>query len=265
MKITVLGSGTCASQLPGIANRFPPGFLAEWDDQKILFECSEGIRFRLEQAGHNYAAIQHIAISHSHPDHNALVHYAQSVFCYGLWGDIKNEQLNVYAPVQLIADFPTLWKMYMPERLDGLPNFVLNFKPAAEAEHQIGSGKLSAVKVHHGRGLVDAVAFRLETPDGIFVYSGDTGVCDGIREIIQDADLFICDATARIGDEQSPIQHGHLNPRITGEISQEAGVKTLVLTHHTGLDSDAAMIEDCKKSGFTGSVVVAKDFQEITV
>jgi ribonuclease BN (tRNA processing enzyme) len=69
MKLTILGSGTDASQLPGIPNRFPPGFLVEWDNEKILFECSEGIRFRLEQIGIDYASIRHLAISHSHPDH----------------------------------------------------------------------------------------------------------------------------------------------------------------------------------------------------
>lgn len=265
MKIVILGSGTCASHLPGISNRYPPGFLVEWEDQKVLFDCSEGIRFRLEQAGYYYPEIQHIAISHSHPDHNALVYYVQSLFVHGLWGGLRNEQLNIYAPSELINNFPRLWNMYLPERQDAYFQFpVLNFQVADQQQFVIGSGKLSAIKVYHGRGLAEAVAFRLETPDGVFVYSGDTGLCEELKTIAQDADVFICDATAKIGDEQTPVEYGHLNPRLVGEISKQAGVKIAVLTH-IATDDEAGLIKDCQSSGFAGKVVVAKDFQVITV
>ncbi|MFY9457381.1 MAG: MBL fold metallo-hydrolase [Candidatus Spechtbacterales bacterium] len=101
MEVTVLGSGVCASQLPGVPNRYPPGFLVEWGkDSKVLFECSEGIRFRLEQAGYDYCDIHHIVISHAHPDHFALPHYLQSVFVRGLYLGEKyqNPELHVYCP-----------------------------------------------------------------------------------------------------------------------------------------------------------------------
>jgi ribonuclease BN (tRNA processing enzyme) len=266
MKITILGSGTCASGLPGIPNRFPPAFLAEWDNEKLLFDCSEGVRFRLEKIGVNYADIHHIAISHSHPDHNALVHFLQSTFCTGLWGGTKNEQLNIYAPLKLIEDFPVLWGIYLPERAKEYYTYpLLDFKNLPSADYRIGNGNLSAASVYHAKGLVDAVGLRLEVPEGVVVYSGDSGDCAGLREIARNADLFICDATARIGDAKAPYEYGHLHPRIIGEISKEAGVKTVVMTHHTGLDSDDAMIQDCRQSGYKGEILVAADFQVLEV
>ncbi len=61
MKLTILGAGVGASGLAGAA-QYPPGFLLEWDDasaqdgkQKILFDCSEGVGFRLAQAGYEYS------------------------------------------------------------------------------------------------------------------------------------------------------------------------------------------------------------------
>ncbi len=267
MKLTILGSGTCASQLPGIPNRFPPAFLVEFGNEKVLFDCSEGVRFRLEQAGFNHADIHHIAISHIHPDHFALIHFIQSVFCNGIWGGTKNTDITVYCSKQVKTSFPFLLKSQIPA-ID-LPSFANFLRPkliiANDNITKIGDASLTAKKVYHEFGETDAISFRLETPEGIFVYSGDTGECPGIREVCKDADLFVCEASSRVGDEKGPIEYGHLNPRLAGEIAHEGKVKHLVLFHYTGLDSDEDIITDCRKSGFTGELTIAKDFQSINI
>ena len=103
MRLTILGSGTCVSQINGIRNRFPPAFLIEdKNNEKILFECSEGIRFRIEKAGYNYSDIEHIAISHSHPDHFALVHYLQSLFCKRQLTDGGKLKTSIYENSKLV-------------------------------------------------------------------------------------------------------------------------------------------------------------------
>jgi ribonuclease BN (tRNA processing enzyme) len=266
MKITILGSGTCASQLPGIPNRYPPGFLAEWENQKVLFECSEGIRFRLEQAGYDYADIHHIAISHSHPDHFAFMHFLQSLYCTGSWGGTRNGILHIYAPQQIASDFDTLWRIHIPDRSQKPFEFSkLHWHVVPSESYAIESGRLSGAKVHHGSGNIDAVAFRLETPQGVFAYSGDSGDCEGLRAMTRNADVFISDATARITDTDAPTGYGHLNPFAAGQIAKDTNVRKLVLTHYIGSDSDSAMIEDCKRSGFTGKIIIAKDFQVIEI
>jgi ribonuclease Z len=265
MKVTILGSGTCASQLPNIPNRYPPGFLVEFGDEKILFDCSEGIRFRLEQAGYNYADIHHVALTHIHPDHFALVHFLQSIFGHGLWGGKKNNDITVYCPQEIRDKYPDLLKAQI-HSLDhpSMKTFPkVKFEVMNGNSRQIGGGTLSAEKVYHEFGLVDAVAFRLETNDGIFVYSGDTGECPGIRKICQNADIFVCEASARVGDENSPLNYGHLNPRLAGEIAKQGNVKKMILFHYTGLDSDETIVQDCRKSGFAGEIIVGKDFQTI--
>ena len=263
MKLTILGSGTCASQIPNVPNRYPPAFLVEFGQEKVLFDCSEGVRFRLEQAGFQYADIHHIAISHIHPDHFALVHFIQSVFCNGLWGGIMNTNITVYCPEEIKNAYPKLLSLQIPG-LDhpGLVDFPKpKFIVAADRISKLGDSTITAKKVYHEFGLTDAIAFRLETPEGVFAYSGDTGDCSGIREACKDADIFVCEASARIGDETNPTGYGHLNPRLAGEIAMQGKVKKLILFHYTGLDDDQSIIEDCKKSGFDGELVIAKDFQ----
>src|SRR3989344_2865428 len=100
MKLTILGSGTDASELPGIKDRYPPGYLVEFGKEKILFECSEDIRFRLEKIKVDYTSLKHLAISHSHPDHYELPEFVQSVWNNLLWSgrSKKVHNLTIYCP-----------------------------------------------------------------------------------------------------------------------------------------------------------------------
>lgn len=267
MKITILGSGTAAVNLPNIANRFPPGFLVEFGEEKILFDCSVGITERLTKIGADFSRIQHIAICHSHPDHFAFVHYLQTLFTHGLWGGHKSEDINVYAPKFITENFfDKAWNFYWPDRNGKLYDFPkVEFITMPSSEVKIGDATLTAANVYHGFGKIESLAFRLEHEGKVFVYSGDTGMCDGITEITKGADVFICDSTARVGDNEAATNHGHLNPRQAGEIALEANVKHLVLTHYTGLNSEEEMLSDCESSGFKGKISVAKDFQNLEI
>jgi ribonuclease Z len=264
MKITILGSGTDASDLPGIPDRFPPGFLVEVGGEKILFECSEGIRFRLETAGHDYATIKNVAISHIHPDHNAFIQFYQSIHNNRQWsGRYHNEphQLNIYCPENVAEEFWHSWQLAHPYFAQGVPTLKLNFVFLPQEQGiMIGQSRLFGFPVHHGFGKIKVLAFRVESPEGIFVYSGDAGLCDGIFEAAKSADIFICEASARIADNAGS-NYGHLNPKQAGEIAKRAGVKKLVLFHYTGLDAGDKIIENCRLSGFVGEIVIGKDFQ----
>ncbi len=274
MRVTVLGSGTCASHLPGIPNRFPPGFLVEWGKEyaeKMLFDCSEGVRFRLEEVGVDFSTLGHIAISHAHPDHYALVHFLQAAFCKNMWTTEplpQDHEVRVYCPTHIAQDFPQLLALYNPD-MEGKfwPWPQVAFQPMSARNEELAIGtdaKLTTADVHHGHGKIEALAFRLETRDGIFAYSGDTGDCEGIRRISQGADIFVCESSANIADTDMPFTYGHLTPHAAGAIAHGSHAKKLVLTHYKGLDSDEAMMEDCKRSGYQGEIVIAKDFLKIT-
>jgi len=271
MKLTILGSGTCASGIPHISDRQPPGYLVEWGHEKLLLDCSEAIRFRLESVGVDYASIPHIAISHSHPDHFALVHFIQSVFCKGIWGGdvFKRDTLSVYCPKHIKDHFQDYWNFHLPE-LEGAsyPWPTIDIKEMtspSEQTHRIGDATLRAYSVYHGFGRVDALGYRLETPVGTLAYSGDAGMCDALFSLASKADIFLCEASARIGDDKNAYEYGHLNPAQAASIAKEAGVQTLVLTHYTGLDTNDAMIASVREAGFTGELHIASDFDTYNI
>jgi ribonuclease BN (tRNA processing enzyme) len=120
--------------------------------------------------------------------------------------------------------------------------------------------ELLSFPVYHGFGKVNALAFRLVLASGrVVAYSGDTGTCPGLIQAAKDADLFICEASAPLGNDAMATGYGHLNPRQAGEVAKVCGVKKLVLTHYSGRDPDEAMLVDCRLSGFEGEIVIAKD------
>lgn len=263
IKVTALGTGVCSSHYDPSADcrREKPGFLINCDGYRILLDCSEDIAFRLEERGIPMESINLIAISHAHPDHNALIHFIQSVFAKGLWGGEKMEKLNVIMPNYLIDNFPTWWKIYIPET-EAFEFPILAFARPNKT-HSINSANgvisIQSIPVYHGFGKTESYAFRIQYQGKVIAYSGDTGVCAGIGHTAFRADLFICEASARIGDNKNAFNYGHLTPFQAGNIARIEGVKKLFLTHYTGLDSMEAMIEDCRKSGYTGELIIGYD------
>jgi ribonuclease BN (tRNA processing enzyme) len=74
--------------------------------------------------------------------------------------------------------------------------------------------------------------------------------------------LFLCEASCAIGRDSDA---GHLNPKDAAEIAARAGSKELVLTHYSGKDSEAEMINDARKSSFGGDIDVATDLSSYEV
>lgn len=269
MKLTILGSGTDASNVPGVPNRYPPGFLIKTNEGiHILFECSEGVRFRLQQAGVDHAELMHLAVTHSHPDHYCLPQLYQSIHNTRMWSGRYEvpHQLNLYCPKQIAEGFMDLWRLYSPNWPEGLPLLKLNFTvlPCADPV-RIGNSRLLGLRVYHGNPKIEALAFRLESPDGVFTYSGDTVLCEGIRQAAQGATVFVCEASARVGRHRHELSGVHMSPYVAGLVAKEAKVRTLVLFHYTGLDTEEAVIEDCRNSGYQAEIVLGKDFQEFHI
>lgn len=276
--IHILGSASCfPSKLQ--KGRKPAGYLVTWGKNRLLLDCSQGIAERLEKIGIRPDEIAHCAISHAHPDHFALPQFLQSSLCSRMlqpgfsWDDPKTfSELNLYAGKHITKYVSILHKIYFEETVTvksaGLPFPILHTHtlPSEQSIELPEGAKLQGFRVHHGFGKVDALAFRLTLSDGtIIVYSGDTGMCDGLITAAQNADVFICEAGSRIGDTAQAREYGHLTPRQAGEVAAQAGVKTIVLTHYFGFDSVSDMKKDCRLSGFEGKIIVATDGMKIKV
>lgn len=283
MKIHVLGAGTCMNDLPvpGTQNQFPPGFFIRWGDgplEHLMLECAEGVRFRLPQMGIPLESVRKIAISHAHPDHFALLHYLHSVSVRPMFAgeSFRVPELEIYAPASIIDHWPKLWAAQfeeIPDKPDLGTTKILwrRFTPQKVGKvpmscaDAFGGAILQSRSVSHGFGRVDALGFRLEVCGKTLAYSGDTAPCTSLTLLAAGADLFICEAAARIGEGVVGKNYGHLTPFDAGATALAADAKHLLLFHHAGRDTDQAILADCRNSGYRGRVSLARDLTTIEI
>ncbi len=263
LEVIALGTGVCADTSHTTTPRQPPAFLIDIDGRQILFDCSEGIRYRLRQAGYDIGNLSHVIVSHAHPDHAALPQFIQSKFCHTLFApqDPHAFDLSIYLPKKLARDFPQVWNWHQPENDGGYWN---GFEPKVIGmgdgfEQEILPGiHLKAVDVYHGFGRHPAMGFRLTTPYGVVAYTGDTGLCEGVRVLAQSADLLISDCQTRVGQEYTG-GYGHMGPHQCGDIALKGGVGSLWLTHYYDIDTPDAVLSEVRAAGYFGDVKLAQD------
>ncbi len=63
--ITLLGTGTCEF----LEERRASSVLIQLDEVLVLFDCGHGVVQRLLEVGVQHNELNHIAVSHFHPDH----------------------------------------------------------------------------------------------------------------------------------------------------------------------------------------------------
>ncbi len=268
MRVLLLGTGTCLNPDPGTRPRMPPLFAVDLgtpaDPWWLLLDCSEGARWRLPAAGVDAASVRAIALSHPHADHAALPQFLQGRTCDVIHRAVSDPSLALLLPRATAEAMPDLWRWHQPED-GGRPSSRFALRVTAlddRTEVTLGDrAHLTAFAVHHGHGGSPALAFRIVAGDLVLAYSGDTGPCAGVTEAARGADLFLCEASSRVGQDMSA--YGHLSPRQAGEVACQAGARRLVLTHYSGHDSDEAMLDDARASGFGGVVEVGHDGDEV--
>ena len=92
--------------------------------------------------------------------------------------------------------------------------------------------RVKAASVPHVQPYVICLGYRFETPDGIFVYSGDSGPSEAMVKLAEGCDVLVHMCHYLSGSELSPAlakgTSGHLE---VARVAQQAGAKNLVVSH----------------------------------
>ena len=173
------------------------------------------------------AHLDAVVLSHLHADH--------VVDMTGL------EVYRRYHPAGALGPVPVVGPDGTPERIgdltmeDDLRALDASFSFAAHTPGRavtVGPLRIESVPVDHP---VPAFGVRVTGPaedggrDVVLAYSGDTDACDGLVELAQDVDLFLCEAAFQEG--RDTVRGIHLTGRRAGEAATRAAARRLVLTH----------------------------------
>ena len=138
--------------------------------------------------------------------------------------------------------------------------------------------QISCILVQHAP-VFPAMAYRVDTPTGSIVISGDTGPCDNVVRLAQGAAVlvhevidvaFLAERVAKLPNREGIIKHlteSHTSPADAGGIAQRAGVKTLVMSHLVPGDDEftEAEWESRARPYFDGEIVCGVDLDQFAL
>lgn len=248
MKLIVLGSGNF---FPNKARNHSAYFL-KLGKKNLLLDCGSGTFLQMARTGLDYKKIDHFLITHFHCDHvNDL-----AAFLLAAQNDpaFKKNGLSIIGPHGMNSYYSYLMMMY-PFLLK--ENFEVQIKEVREDHLHFEDFTVKATVVKH---TDNSLAYRIEQGKKSLVYTGDTGYCQSIVALAENADILI----AECADLKKQKPESHLSPESAAQIAKEANVKKLVLSHLPPTAKEKEIVKRTKKV-FKGTIIVAKDFMKLQV
>lgn len=246
-QVILLGTGAAWSG-PDRENTF---LLVRGKDTNVLIDCGGSPTQRLAQVGLSPADVDHIILTHNHPDHM----YGLPLLLLNAWMAGRKTALHVYGLKNTISSARRLLKA-LDFKL--LPNFTPiryhTITPnSVTALPQIGEFDVSAAPTKH---FVPTLALRFtdRATGESFAYSSDTSPHKNVVEISRDVKLLFHEATL-LGESSE----GHSSAEEAGQEAAAANVSKLVLLH-VPPNVQPQKWRAAAKASFQGKVVVANDF-----
>lgn len=287
MTTEVVITGTGVPQVvPGCAGA---GVLVRHGDTSLQFDAGRATSMRLASVGVRPPMLDALFLTHHHSDH--LLGVADLVISRWIEGRADPSPLPIVAPAGPLERFvERLIDPWIDDldvraghlgRTDSAAPRLRSFEVRHDMAVEVWSNdqvRVLARGVHH-EPVEPAVAYRIETSDGAIVVSGDTIVCDEMADLIDGAAVVVHEAFRRdvilAAAEQLPhlrhIAEYHADTVELGRMAAAAAVPTLVLTHlipPLGDDPETAaagFVDDVRRHGFAGDLVVARDLTTITL
>jgi len=249
MKLTILGSGTCIPH----KKRGSSGYLLETSKSKILLDCGAGTTWKLEKIGINYLEIDHIFISHLHPDHTGdLVPFLFATKYSGK--KTREKPLFIWGAKGFINFFDALKKAYdnwiVPKHL------VLDEIRGGSETFQ--DFKIVSAKVPH---TDNSLAYKITAHEKSLVYSGDTDYSESLINLAARCDLLVIECA--LANEDSK-RKGHLTPNEVIKTINASKPKKVVVTHFYPQCDEQKVVETIR-TNVDIEVIEAQDLLEIEI
>ncbi|MEE9265827.1 MAG: MBL fold metallo-hydrolase [Gammaproteobacteria bacterium] len=258
-------------------DRAGPGAMVRCGNCILQFDAGRGTVMRLAALGVSCRQLTALFVTHHHSDH--LVALPDVALTRWIARDANRDDapLVVVAPEGPSARFAE--RMLEPwaddiavraaqtgrstvPRVQCIP-FGVTAEPV-EVWHD-GPVRVSACAVHH-EPVKPAAAYRVDTPDGGIVISGDTRACTEISTLAAGAEVVVHEvirSRAVQGSFASTVADYHADSVALGELMSTTDVPVLMLTHIIPAPASAAdeqaLVDEIREGGYRGRVIVGKD------
>jgi ribonuclease Z len=246
MEITVVGSGTVVPRL----NRRQSCVVVEMSGETLVFDLGSGAMRGMLHAGLDPFAVDRIFFTHFHPDHTVDVVPLLFSIKYGAEEE-RTRPLCLTGPEPFRSFWDSLTDVWGEFMVGDYPTRVSELPHECTSPLDLPGCRLSWSPAEH---RPESIAYRLETEDGGFAYTGDTEYSELVVELARGARTLLVECSF---PDDSPVP-GHLTPSSAARIASEAGVERVVLTHIYPTADELDLAAEVGR-GYDGEVLVARD------
>jgi ribonuclease BN (tRNA processing enzyme) len=251
-----------------------------------VLDCGLGVTDHYARTGIPFGALRSVFVTHHHPDHN--IEYGPLLILGWIQG--MSPDVRAFGPPplkQMTEDFLRAYATTIDFWAEDY-----NMKPLAAVEVKEVSGpgpvmqddnvKVSAIIVEHPP-VKPALGYRFDFNDRSIAFSGDTAPLEAVAAMAKGADVLVHEAMYLPALEQytraviakglrvkpedfiAHMKAEHTSVEDVGRIAQQAGVRTLVLSHlFPAVDS---ITDDIWRTPaakyFKGEIVVGRDLMVV--
>jgi ribonuclease BN (tRNA processing enzyme) len=234
--ITLLGTGTCQIEF----ERRASSVLIQLDDLPVLFDCGHGVVQRLLEAGISHKGLNHIVVSHFHPDHvSDLIPFLHA----GAWSrrDPRTSDLHIYGPPGLQRIIDGFRDIFGVSALQ---------QPAYKVQvHEVHGGQFSIGEYEFGFVSLPPAGnhgLRFKWGGKSYAMTGDSNFHEQEIAFLHTVDLAIIDS-------------GHLEDDEIVQLAVASQAKTIVCSH-LYREIDAPKLQSlAEKAAYEGTILVGRD------
>jgi ribonuclease BN (tRNA processing enzyme) len=272
--------GTAGGPTPK-ANRAPSAYALVVGEETFIIDTGNGVGQQLAKAKIGINSFRNVFLTHQHSDHSADI----GTLALLAWATNPTKPITLWGPPPLKAmlrHFQAFQALDIKTRIadEGRPPFesfvgVREITKPSELLSENGVTVRCALNAHPP--LKHSFAYRFDTPDRSFVFSGDTTYSKGVVELAQGADVLVHEIMLPSALEpliasepnaktlREHLHASHSTPEQVGRVATEAGVKTLILSHFVpgGAPLPDSAWHDAVKPHFSGTIVTGWDLLEL--
>ena len=281
--VTLTGTGV-PHPAPGRAGA---GVLIQYKDTTLQFDAGRGTVIRLAECGIAPHQLSAVFLTHVHSDHvmdladvvltrwiQQTLHPTSAIEIVCPWGAPEQFVTRMLDAFEIDIDLRIKHVQEIPPKFS-LSAFEATSNPQTVWQSPDGTVSVLAIAVHH-EPVPDAVAYRVNTPNGSVVISGDTRVCPEVEAFARGTQLLIHEACrtqamshAIKGSKFEQIFDYHADTIALGQMAARTKVPHLVLTHlipQPRNEQDCeSFISDIRTGGYTGKVTVGSDLDSFEI
>jgi ribonuclease Z len=274
MEITIIGTGSGIGLFEhSHHDQAGPSVLIEVDGDTLLFDVGRSALQNVFKSKHNPAEIDHLFLTHLHSDHTVGL----PDLVISPWVAYKRHEWRVYGPEgtgrMLDAlfgpgggfddDIVARCRDLKLER----PRFDVTeiTQPGTVCEGE-GWEVTASFSPKHIQPHLTSIAFRVNSPGGSVVYTGDTGPHEDVVEFAKGCSVLIHDCAIRDRTGIYAERLVHTDPESLGWVAERSGAKTIIAFHFKDrTPEEIELMREKVEERYSGRFIVAEDLLRIDV